>query len=327
MDLLSQQLDLDSSTPDVVDECGLSSWEACAMANAQPPRWPNTPSIGASLTALHTALQGSYSVALYGEAGRMPPLESLRVIWLRLLDNATLRSLPTVCVCASAPPDEPFFGPISESHNPVDSLWVHTWPQTAGIPSDGWAEVTHCISSWRPMWFYVAAGSGLSVNVGRTLVYDARHSDTPTHYDESDGPGPGTFERLREQGYDSLQFVRPRAWVQSCGLRRRSSPTCVVRRALLRRRASRLHAPARPPSRRRHTEPWSPEERHELLMLRWPDRVAAMDVRCGRFPHLQPCTAAHGGVAMQQQCSHRVLADPRVRSHVRLGRCLSLIHI
>ena len=61
------------------------------------------------------------------------------------------------------------------------------------------------------MWFYVAEGSGLSVNVGRTLVV-ADEEGTKLHYDEAGGDGPDAhvarYRQLRAEGYDSVQFVR-----------------------------------------------------------------------------------------------------------------------
>lgn len=285
MDFLLQQREV--IVPDAPDECGLTFWQSCAMSNRAPPRWPDggaEETLGSPLLELHATLQGAYSAALYGATGRLPPPEQLRVVWLRLLSNSTLRALPLACSCASAPPAQPFFVPISHLHNPADGLWVHRRPGSAmAIPSGGWAEVTHCVDDWRPFWFYVAEGSALSINVGVTLVV-TEEEDTGLHNNEMAGDGPashvGKIQKLRDEGYDSVQFLR-------------------------------------------HTEAWSPEEKHELLMLRWPDHVNehGMDVRCGRHPHLQPCTADHPAIQMQQQCTSQGLQDARVKDHVRLGRC------
>jgi len=39
-----------------------------------------------SLEAFHEWLQGEYSVLLYGGAHRLPVLDDLKLVWLRLLD-------------------------------------------------------------------------------------------------------------------------------------------------------------------------------------------------------------------------------------------------
>lgn len=116
-------------------------------------------------------LQGDYSLRLYGARGRIPP--NVRLIWLQLLDNQTLASLPHVCVCVAKPPLAPFYYPQAEIFNPLDAIWVHTHdyggasqatqgrsgagvPNSTAVPDHGWIEVTHCPDTWSPTWFFAA---------------------------------------------------------------------------------------------------------------------------------------------------------------------------
>lgn len=87
-------------------------------------------------------------------------------------------------------PWRPFFFSIDLFANPLNALWVGREEADLGlpVPTDGMVEVTHCAerrwrrgaasppgrgaSGWQfgPMWLFAAAGSGLSVSVGRTLA-------------------------------------------------------------------------------------------------------------------------------------------------------------
>ena len=101
-------------------------------------------------------LQHGYSEALYGAEGRVP--SDVRVVWLRLLDNATLSSLPRICQCVAQPPSRPFYTPNSVMHNPADTFWLHVAAPTPPLADHSWAEVTHCPDDWTPMWFYHSPG-------------------------------------------------------------------------------------------------------------------------------------------------------------------------
>jgi len=126
-------------------------------------------------------LQGSYSKQLYGEEGRVP-LEALRVVWLSLLNRTARDALAHIGLCKAnaRPPRHPFFWGIDTIANPIDAMWLSKRSPHVAIPDFGWAEVTHCANknslkrpAWQfgPMWLYVADGSGVSVNVGRSLVF------------------------------------------------------------------------------------------------------------------------------------------------------------
>ena len=87
----------------------------------------------------------------------------------------------------------------------------------AMVPSHAWAEVTRCGGSAYERafgaWHYVMRGSGLSVNVGRTIAFGC-HGEAAAHFlgrrcerwqcdDELEALG----RAAKAAGYDSLQFV------------------------------------------------------------------------------------------------------------------------
>ena len=64
--------------------------------------------------------------------------------------------------------------------NPLDAMWVHQPAPSEPYPSHSWVEVSHCAkpvgdSGWKagPMWLYAAPGTGVSVNLGRTVAVDS----------------------------------------------------------------------------------------------------------------------------------------------------------
>ena len=132
-----------------------------------------SPSAWRRLTRL---LQFDYSRALYRAAGLVDG-EALNLIWLPLLSDAAMRLLTQMGVCWWEPrlPDHPLHAPHSLS-SPRDCVWRHTTERA--VPSHGWVEVTHTnLFPWHPErksdklpWLYVARGSGISLNVGRTAV-------------------------------------------------------------------------------------------------------------------------------------------------------------
>lgn len=127
--------------------------------------------------ALHD-IQGAYSTAVYGAPGRVD-LHALRVVYLRLLSDAAVRSVARVGVChkTARPPRQPFYWAHAVSeHSPLDTLWVRPARPERPFPNGSWVEVTHCPwaddrdETTHAMFLYYAAGSGLSINLGRTLV-------------------------------------------------------------------------------------------------------------------------------------------------------------
>ena len=132
----------------------------------------------------------------------LPPLQRLKMIWLELLDNQTLLLLSHVRLCELD--DTRISATVYFRHSwqfsPADAAWLHQ-PQTHAVPSHSWAEVVHCPGSGIAdgTWFYVAAGSGRSINVGKTLVL-ANHSA----YRQG---GAAFMSTVLSAGYNSVQFL------------------------------------------------------------------------------------------------------------------------
>ena len=156
---------------------------------------------------LAPALQTTYSIALYGAVGAVD-IDNLKVVHLSLLDNLSTARIGALGLCPhhSKYRPLPFYYPHHvamngmQSHDPMDTVWIarDAWHSRAQAAlNHSWVEVTHCSSgitgrsystingslagphgdparSLRraigPAWFYVAPGSGVMVNVGRTLV-------------------------------------------------------------------------------------------------------------------------------------------------------------
>ena len=233
-------------------------------------------------------LQGNYSVALYGAPNRVP-LESLKLVWTALLPPLQAERLAAavgLCFHSAAPPWRPLYVPQSALANPLNSVWVTRASYTA-VPNGSWAEVTHCSrgagrpTSSGPPWFYVAPGSGVSINVGATFVIRAPIKNWTLSRDAlrmgiGRGAGGAALVDVDLRRYDSVQIVG------------------------------------------KHEE-YSLEERHELVMLKLPiDEADALapaltrraaprgravtvgdaavsqgpTVRCGRHPHLYDCDDA-----------------------------------
>ena len=140
----------------------------------------------AGLAELRAALQDSYSRHLYGRSSGVPV--GFQIVYLPLVPPpaAALLRRMGVCVFQSAPDASPLYAPHSIAFNPSGSVWVHRDPGRAeaevlgavGTPPHSWVEVTHCgsLDEWRRAgtrrWLYMARGSGVTVNVGRTVVID-----------------------------------------------------------------------------------------------------------------------------------------------------------
>ena len=131
-------------------------------------------------------LQHEYSVELYGMQHRMP-VADLRIVWTQLLPSraiALLESAGGACSTDAQPPARPFYWAHDIIANPRGGVWIHRDVTDEPIANNSWVEVTHCAKPSRPngsilpggewvlgpLWAYIAPGSGVSVNVGRTLV-------------------------------------------------------------------------------------------------------------------------------------------------------------
>lgn len=77
-----------------------------------------------------------------------------------------------VCYRSSRLPDLPLHAPHSPT-SPDAAVWRHT--DFSGVKSHQWVEVTHTEDGRHGLpWFYVAHGSGVSLNVGRTVAVEHR---------------------------------------------------------------------------------------------------------------------------------------------------------
>lgn len=120
------------------------------------------------------SLQKGYSNAIYGNENRVS--NNTLVIWLDIANeqNTSLEFLHETGICSfnSFPPKQPFFVGHDVQVNTKNMIWVrHTLPHTP-VPPNTWTEITHCAnpSISGAMWTYYAPGSGVSMNVGNTLV-------------------------------------------------------------------------------------------------------------------------------------------------------------
>lgn len=123
----------------------------------------------------------NYSRRLFG-LPRMPDNFTMNFVWLSLLPAATLREIASLGVCprqglradGKCPT---MYANHSQASTPRNSLWLYERLQTP-VASGSWVEVTHCAqgpeANHGQTWAYVASGSGLSVNVGRTFTLDER---------------------------------------------------------------------------------------------------------------------------------------------------------
>ena len=140
-----------------------------------------------------STLQENYSQVLYGHEGRVDP-DALSLIWLPLITKKTLDFLMCMGVCAWEPVPArtgrqllPLHAPFS-TVAPGAAVWRYYSTPTIAVPSHGWIEVAHASRLKETQhrdgvpWFYVARGSGVSLNVGRTL--------TLTHFPNCTKPDP-----------------------------------------------------------------------------------------------------------------------------------------
>lgn len=252
-----------ASEPDRSDPC--SACDApCAMCDR----------VAREVARLSAYLQEKYSTTLYRRPGAVAA-DSLSVLWLRLFPAAALRAIALVGVCKvnSAPPSRPYYwGHGIGFGTPLDTIFVHRSRLPQPLPNHSWAEVLHCRlrhirnSTFSrgheyPFWAYVAPGSGVSVNIGRTLVvrgYGEALALMKAIYGAPNpaDPDPDFSKELSTHiltHFDSVQLVN-------------------------------------------HREYHSEEPRHELVLLHHHetdslrDLQASVALRCGRHPDLYECS-------------------------------------
>lgn len=268
----------------------------------------------APIRQLHAALSQEYSEAVYGAAGRMPAAHALRVVWAALLPPRAMAVVSRVggaCTYDAQPPHRPFYSSHDLVSNPEDSIWIGRREPDVPISNDTWVEVTHCPRAlppsalgminpgdeWMmgPMWAYVAPGSGVSVNVGRTLVLTSYRAARRLLMEAF----PAATNHSCHGGVRHVQMDHPLARVDTVQVLG-------------------------------HKEYFSAERRHELIFLRAGEcdalggalatRVA---VRCGRYPHLQAnCPpAALSRVSECRPVGRTSYSTPALQQQVQSGRC------
>ena len=159
------------------------AWFSCGETVVQCGDWQqpngrcqcgNHREVGDVATFLAPFVQGSYSEQLYGVPGAVD-LEAVDLVHLDLLPTHGLKAIGAVGACrVDGSRDRPFFW----NGLPRDSVWVHRPLPATARANHSWVEVVHCAvvnasnlaPYHRALWAYAATGSGVAMNVGRTLV-------------------------------------------------------------------------------------------------------------------------------------------------------------
>lgn len=277
--------------------------------------WSRT-QMPAPVDSIAPFLQGDYSTRLYGSPN-MVEFSSLRVVWLQLLPEGALQLIARmggVCKYESGYPWRPFFMALDIFANPVDAMWV-SWERAtlAGFPvaNKSWVEVTHCSQgrgsvgkskyAWQfgPMWLYAAPGSGVSINVGRTVVMS--HADAarllrrvyPSALECACEPQcefglkPESKIPVKNGSSCITHFTRSLEAEGSNKLKSLQKYTrCWTREAVI--------AELDTIQIFDHVEYFGRERRHEIVRLRHAGECSTLtpdtpQLMCGRFPHLSHC--------------------------------------
>ena len=171
-------------------QAGCRGWFHCGESLVQCGDWFKVQSstkcqCGATRTVSNVTsfisplLMGEYSRHLYGEARALDPAE-VDVVLLDALSPRGLRALAEVGACRmDGSSSRPFFW----NGLPRDAVWVQRSLAPRSFADGSWVEVVHCAvtstseiadAAYRghhsAFWTYAAVGSGVSMNLGRTLV-------------------------------------------------------------------------------------------------------------------------------------------------------------
>ena len=258
-------------------------------------------------------LQGNYSLTLYGHEGRVDA-DALSLIWLPLISNKTLDFLMCMGICAWEPVPArkgrqllPLHAPFS-SVAPGAAVWRYYMTPASAVPSHGWIEVAHASRLDKEPriehrdgvpWFYVARGSGVSLNVGRTVA--VTHFPNCTKPDPRKNPEVYRMMGVDLSQLDSVQLLDvcdpadPQAW-KPRGFRHE---IVLLGTDLLHESDSLLDAALAAQL------PPAPTE------YRGPPTVM-----CGRVPHLFACTGKYPPLQLMQGSSH-VCSDEQWRGLIR----------
>lgn len=166
-------------------------------------------------------LNGTYSEALYGVAGALD--HNFRLIWPSLLSASAINLVRTRCTMPADPQESalafayPWPGNRFLQHA---ALWLYRPHQqlTFTVEDNSWVEVTHCaytngVTDTTPMYFFHAPGSGVHLNVGRSLRLRQVHDDdSDPHFDAHRAIDRGDISRAERllgvdlSVYDSVQY-------------------------------------------------------------------------------------------------------------------------
>ena len=255
-----------------------------------------------------------YNVQVYGVRGVIDAASKIRLLWAELLSTEVLTQLAIRCkvpsgVGVNSPPSLYIHPP--ENFHQRSAVWVHRppddWP--TDYPDHAWVEVTHCgysghegITRNTPMWFFVAAGSGVWLNLGRSHRVDLLQSPSPVR--------PG----LMPNYYSSkvLSFKR-------CLVSRGRSEECAREYGIDFNGYETVQFP-------RSGGPlsWGAEYFTEIVALDmfWEgsflvEHLENPNLRCGPLNDLRACRAAEPAIQQMSRCSmpfgneHGVVSSPR----------------
>ena len=280
--------------------------------------------------ALLTELRTSYSMALYGRQSSDHESwpHTVRVLWPALLSSATLRRLRNGAVRCSmggkARRSVTLYLDPPQNQLQSAALWVHQpdiyrAPEAAPLgytPADhSWVEVTHCyhfngeqVSPRSPAWFFVVPGSGLWINVGRTLHMREREGD----------PSQRTVHRALVRGdYASANELLGGAAANLTCWRELSSARCFPTLA----RYDSVTYPLR------STRSWRGEIWTEIISLSWGREHSFLTshldrIRCGLGPSLRHCHPDEPAVRMQgPACIRPMQTHPATRQLLVQNGC------
>lgn len=275
-------------------------------------------------------LDTTYSQKLYGKAHSLP--RDIRVLWPSLLSPSARQELRGTVRCnrtATSATNYAFIHEPSANYLNGNALWL----RRPGVGDRGravatsysWVEATHCFyfnageqtTDATPMWFFPAGGSGISINVGKTLVLKAsvlgEHALRLVHYALS-GAVSASRPLLRTLRGQPVRLLAGQRAVDK------------VLKPLL----PKLSPPFNPPYdsvQFQHVH--MPDSFHnerfiQIVVLGWGREMSFLPsylnrtewMRCGRHPHLRPCTLADAAVRVHgPSCMRPVPASIREASY------------